>query len=415
MKAEIITIGDEILIGQTVDTNSAWMANKLNLIGVDITRISSISDKSVDIVKALDNVSKETDFVFITGGLGPTDDDITKKTLAEYFETKLIQNKEVLNHIEQFVIKRKAHMNERNVKQADVPENCRIIENKLGTAPGMWFEKGGCTFISMPGVPFEMKEMMSNSILPELSGRKRDIHILHKIVLTQGISESKLAEILEPWESKLPEFISLAYLPSPGLIKLRLTAKGIELRLLENTILEKIKELKKIIPDLICGYDSDKLEELVGKILLMKGQTLATAESCTGGNIAHLITSVSGSSQYFKGGVVAYANEIKENTLSVSNSDIDKYGAVSKQVVEQMAKSILNLYDADFAIATSGIAGPNGGTDEKPVGTTWIAVASKSKLISKLYIFGDQRDRNIQRASLTALNMLQKLANDKEM
>jgi competence/damage-inducible protein CinA-like protein len=415
MKAEIITIGDEILIGQTVDTNSAWMANKLNLLGVDITRISSISDKSDEIVKALDNISKETDFVFITGGLGPTDDDITKKTLAEYFGSKLIQNIKVLQHIEQFVIKRKAQMNERNVQQADVPENCRIIENKIGTAPGMWFEKDGCSIISMPGVPFEMKKMMSNSILPELSGRKRDIHIKHKIVLTQGISESKLAEILELWESNLPEYISLAYLPSPGLIKLRLTAKGKDLQLLENTISEKVKELEKIIPDLICGYDSDKLEDLVGKILLKKGQTLATAESCTGGNIAHLITSISGSSQYFKGGVVAYANEIKTNILNVNNSDIDKYGAVSKQVVEQMAKGILNLYNTDFAIATSGIAGPNGGTAEKPVGTTWIAVASKTKLITKLYIFGDQRDRNIQRASLTALNMLQKLANKKEM
>jgi len=415
MKAEIITIGDEILIGQTIDTNSAWMANKLNLLGVDITRISSISDKSNEIVKALDNISKETDFVFITGGLGPTDDDITKKTLAEYFGTRLIQSKEVLRHIEQFVIKRKAHMNERNVRQADVPENCKIIENKIGTAPGMWFEKDGCSIISMPGVPFEMKEMMSNSILPQLSIRKRDIHIIHKIVLTQGVSESKLAEILESWEGNLPEYISLAYLPSPGLIKLRLTAKGKNLQLLENTISEKVKDLEKTIPDLICGYDSDKLEQLVGKILLGKGQTVATAESCTGGSIAHLITSVSGSSQYFKGGVVAYANEIKENVLNVNNSDIDKYGAVSKQVVEQMAMGVLNLFNSDFAIATSGIAGPNGGTDEKPVGTTWIAVASKTKLISKLYIFGDQRDRNIQRASLTALNTLQKLVNKKEM
>jgi len=413
MKAEIITIGDEILIGQTVDTNSAWMANELNLIGIDITRISSISDKSSEIVKALDNIFEETDFVFITGGLGPTDDDLTKKTLAEYFGTKLVLNKEVLHHIEQFVIKRKAHMNERNVKQAEVPENCRIIENKIGTAPGMWFEKDSCSFISMPGVPFEMKEMMSNFILPELASKKRDIHILHKIVLTQGISESKLAEILESWESSLPEFISLAYLPSPGIIKLRLTAKGVELKLLEDTLSEKIKELQKIIPKLICGYDSDKLEELVGKLLLIKGQTLATAESCTGGNISRLITSISGSSKYFKGGVVAYSNEIKENVLCVNTSDIEKYGAVSKQVVEQMAKGVLNLYKSHYAIATSGIAGPNGGTKEKPVGTTWIAVASKTKLISKLYIFGDQRDRNIQRASLTALNMLQKLMNEK--
>ncbi|MBU8893079.1 MAG: competence/damage-inducible protein A [Bacteroidales bacterium] len=415
MKAEIITIGDEILIGQTIDTNSAWMANKLNLIGIDIVRITSISDKKSEIFKALDNAKSGADIVFITGGLGPTDDDITKTTLAEYFNTKLIQNPEVLSHIEQFVIKRKAHMNERNIKQADVPENCKIIKNKIGTAPGMWFEQNGQIIISMPGVPFEMREMMSNFIIPELTEKKRDIHILHKVVLTQGWPESKLAEELEEWENALPKEISLAYLPSPGLIKLRLTAKGKDLTILEDTVAQQVTKLEGIIPELICGYDSDKFEELIGKLLLKHKQTLSIAESCTGGNIAHLITTVSGSSSYFSGGVVAYSNEIKEKVLSVSSSNIKDYGAVSKQVVEEMAKAVQKLFRTDFAIATSGIAGPTGGTIEKPVGTTWIAVADKSKVISKKYIFGDQRDRNIQRASLTALNMLQKIMNGKEI
>ena len=415
MKAEIITIGDEILIGQTIDTNSAWIANEVNLIGIDIIRISSISDKKADIIKALDNIGSDIQLVFITGGLGPTNDDITKYTLAEYFGGKLIQNKEVLEQIEQFVFKRNAQMNERNIKQADVPDNCKVISNRIGTAPGMWFEKNDTIYISMPGVPFEMKEMMSNSIIPELKKKNQDIFIIHKNVLTQGMPESKLAEVLEEWESELPKEIALAYLPSPGIIKLRLTAKGKNKEFLEKLIADVIKKLESIIPELICGYDSDLLEQAIGKVLLTKNKTLSIAESCTGGNIAHLITSVPGSSAYFTGGVVAYSNEIKTRILNVSVSNIDTYGAVSKQVVEEMAIGVLNKFNTDFAIATSGIAGPDGGTKDKPVGTTWIAVADKTKVISKLFVFGDQRERNIQRASLTALNMLQKLVLGKEM
>ncbi|HRW63090.1 MAG TPA: competence/damage-inducible protein A [Bacteroidales bacterium] len=415
MKAEIITIGDEILIGQTIDTNSAWIANEVNLIGIDIIRISSISDKKADIIKALDNIGSDIQLVFITGGLGPTNDDITKYTLAEYFGGKLIQNKEVLEQIEQFVFKRNAQMNERNIKQADVPDNCKVISNRIGTAPGMWFEKNDTIYISMPGVPFEMKEMMSNSIIPELKKKNQDIFIIHKNVLTQGMPESKLAEVLEEWESELPKEIALAYLPSPGIIKLRLTAKGKNKEFLEKLIADVIKKLESIIPELICGYDSDLLEQAIGKVLLTKNKTLSIAESCTGGNIAHLITSVPGSSAYFTGGVVAYSNEIKTRVLDVSVSNIDTYGAVSKQVVEEMAIGVLNKFNTDFAIATSGIAGPDGGTKDKPVGTTWIAVADKTKVISKLFVFGDQRERNIQRASLTALNMLQKLVLGKEM
>jgi nicotinamide-nucleotide amidase len=415
MNAEIITIGDEILIGQTVDTNSAWMANKLNLIGIDIIRITSISDKKEEIFKALDNAKQLADIVLITGGLGPTDDDITKKALAEYFNTKLVQNKEVLNHVEQFVIKRKAFMNERNIRQADVPETCKVVQNKIGTAPGMWFEQDNCIFISMPGVPFEMKEMMNNSILPELTKKKSDIHIIHKVILTQGWPESKLAEFLEDWEAALPEAISLAYLPSPGLIKLRLTAKGKDQSYLEEIISEQVQKLEKLIPDLICGFDSEKIEEVLGKLLIKYNQTLSVAESCTGGNIAHLITSIPGSSEYFSGGVVTYSNKSKENILSVNKSKIDHYGAVSKEVVEEMAEGVRNLFHTDFAIATSGIAGPSGGTEEKPVGTTWIAVSNGKRVFSKKFVFGDHRGRNIQSASLTTLNMLQKLILGKEM
>jgi nicotinamide-nucleotide amidase len=408
MNAEIITIGDEILIGQTVDTNSAWIANKLNLIGVDIHRITSISDKKEEIFKALNNAGKDVDLILITGGLGPTNDDITKIALTEYFNTRLILNKDVLKQIETFVVKRKGDMNERNVKQAEVPENCIVLENTIGTAPGMLFQKEGKTIISMPGVPFEMKELMKKHVIPLLMSKQQDIHIIHKVILTQGLPESRLAEVLENWENNLPEYISLAYLPSPGLIKLRLTAKGVNKSYLENEIAEQVKRLEMIIPELICGYDSEKLEELIGKKLIQLSKTLSTAESCTGGNIAHLITSISGSSGYFKGSIVAYSNEIKENLLNVNNSIIDKYGAVSKEVVEQMALGACKVLNTDFSIATSGIAGPMGGTKEKPVGTTWIAVSDGKKVISKLHIFGDQRERNIQRASLTALNMLLK-------
>lgn len=409
MKAEIITIGDEILIGQTVDTNSAWMANKLNLIGIDIVKITSISDNKEEIFKALNNAKQAAGIVFVTGGLGPTDDDITKQTLADYFNTKLVRNKEVLAHIENFVIKRKSSMNERNIRQADVPEKCRIIKNTIGTAPGMWFEKDNCIFISMPGVPFEMKKMMADSIIPELEKRDPDLQIIHKVVLTQGWPESKLAEYLEDWEGNLPNSISLAYLPSPGIIKLRLTAKGADKTYLNKIISEQISKLEKIIPQLICGYDSEKLEEVIGKILVNKSKNISVAESCTGGNIAHLITSIPGSSNYFSGGVVAYSNDIKENILNVTKSNLISYGAVSKQVVEEMAEGVRKLYKSDYAIATSGIAGPTGGTEEKPVGTTWIAVSDKSKVVSKKFIFGDHRGRNIQRASVTALNMLRKL------
>jgi nicotinamide-nucleotide amidase len=414
MKAEIITIGDEILIGQIVDTNSTWIAHELNSINIEILRKSSISDNKIEICKAINQARETADLIVLTGGLGPTDDDYTKDALSEYFTSKMIINNDVLKQIEGFILKRGGELNLRNRNQALVPDNCRVIANTLGTAPGMWFDFDGKILISMPGVPFEMKEMMTITILPELKRISSDSFIIHKLILTQGLPESKLAEVLEEWESQLPSDVKLAYLPSPGIIKLRLTARGNGKAMLENIINDHISKLSKIIPDYICGYDAEKLEEVVAKVLTEKSITISVAESCTGGYISHLMTSIPGSSNYFKGSVVAYSNESKENLLSVNNNIINTYGAVSKQTVEAMAIGVRQLFKTDYAIATSGIAGPTGGTEEKPVGTTWIAISNNKGVFSKKIIFGDQRERNIQRASLTALNLLLKSIYNKD-
>jgi len=410
MKAEIITIGDELLIGQVIDTNSAWIAQKLNLIGIKIHRINSISDNREEILSTLNESEQRVDLIIITGGLGPTNDDITKKTLCEYFKTKLVANEIVLDDIRNLLNHRKINVNKLNQGQADVPENCKIIRNFNGTAPGMWFEKGKKVFISLPGVPFEMKGMIEKEILQKLTNHFNTQTIYHKTVLTQGIAESILSEKLTMWENALSEKgLKLAYLPQPGIVRLRLSAEGDNVNFLEEIVKNEIEKLKQIIPEYIFGYDNQKLEEIIGELLKEKNNTLAVAESCTGGNIAHLITSVPGSSEYFKGSIVAYSNEIKINILNVEESNIENYGAVSKKVVEQMAKSVIKLFNVDFSIATSGIAGPSGGTKDKPVGTTWIAVASKNEIISDCFIFGDNRERNITRASVTALNLLRKL------
>jgi nicotinamide-nucleotide amidase len=415
MKAEIITIGDEILIGQIVDTNSAWIAHELNSIEIDILRKTSISDNKVEIYKAIDQAKISADLIILTGGLGPTDDDYTKDALSEYFNSKLITNTDVLKQIEGFVLQRGGELNLRNRDQALVPDNCKVIPNNLGTAPGLWFDFDGKILISMPGVPFEMKEMMTKYILPELKKYGTNVHIIHKLVLTQGIPESKLAEMLEEWESNLPSEIKLAYLPSPGIIKLRLSAKGANNFLLEKAINENINTLIKVIPDYICGFDAETLEEVFAKTLNEKLISISVAESCTGGNISHLITSIPGSSNYFKGSVIAYSNEIKEKLLGVNSKILTTYGAVSQQTVEAMAIGARRLFKTDYAMATTGIAGPAGGTIDKPVGTTWIAVSNNNGVVSKKFLFGDQRDRNIQRSSLTALNMVLKLINSKEL
>jgi nicotinamide-nucleotide amidase len=408
MKAEIITIGDEIIIGQVTDTNSSFIAEELNKTGIEIIRITSVPDNKDSITEALDNAKKKADIIIMTGGLGPTGDDITKNTLAEYFNSTLAINQDVLDRIKVFLSNRSMEITERNIRQAELPDNCRIISNSYGTASGMWFEEYGRIFISLPGVSYEMKSMITNDIIPEFKKRFKLPFIIHKTILTNGMTESEMAEHLKNWESKLPAYIKLAYLPSPGILRLRLSGTGIDKSKIENEIKNQTDKLFKLISDYVFGYDNDRIEEITGKLLAEHNLTVAVAESCTGGKISELITSVPGSSSYFKGSVIAYSNEIKISLLGVSENDIKKYGAVSEEVVKAMAEKTMNLYNTDFAIATSGIAGPSGGTMQKPVGTTWIAVASKDKTIARKFSFGEHRGRNILKASVTALNMLRK-------
>jgi len=406
MYAEIISIGDELLIGQTVNSNAAWMGQELNKIGIDVYQVSTISDDKNHIVNALNDALKRTKLVLITGGLGPTRDDITKYTLAEYFNSSLVQNKKVYNQVEKMLKKRSIPMNDQNRKQADVPERARIFINYAGTAPAMWFELNGKVVISMPGVPYEMKEFMTKQILPSISRYFKTPVIIHRNILTYGTFEAKLAEILSGFEDQLPREIKLAYLPTDGVIKLRLTGRGDREVRIKKMIDMEIDKLYKIIPKYIFGEQDDSLEKSIGVLLKAKNETLCTAESCTGGKIAHQITTIPGSSEYFIGSVIAYSNRIKENELGVNSATLEKEGAVSRQVVEQMAQGVRERFGTGYSIATSGIAGPAGGTMEKPVGTVWIAVAGKKGTYSRKYIFGNNRIQNIRRSTLAALNLL---------
>ncbi|MDD5570623.1 MAG: competence/damage-inducible protein A [Bacteroidales bacterium] len=408
MYAEIISIGDEILIGQVVNTNSAWLAEQLNLLGIKIAQITVVADIPANIIKSLDDASIRADLILITGGLGPTKDDRTKQTLCKYFNTKLVLNNDVYEDIEKFFAIRGIPITELNRKQAEVPENCKIFRNKTGTAPGMWFEKNGKVFVSMPGVPFEMKEMMRKYVLAEITNHFKTEAIFHKTILTQGKGESFLSDLIEEWETNLPDFIKLAYLPSPGIVRLRLSAYGKEKSKLISEVEKQVEKLKNIIPEFIYGYDNETLEEIVGNLLKSKNKTLSIAESCTGGYISHKITGISGSSDYFAGAVICYSNDVKINELGVSPVNIEKQGAVSEEVVIEMAKGVKEKLKTDYAVATSGIAGPTGGTDKKPIGTTWIAIASPHNVFAQKFLFGNNRERNIQRASITALNMLRK-------
>lgn len=407
--AELIIIGDEILIGQIADTNSAWMAYKLDGIGISVCQINTIPDRSDCIKRAMKLADERADIILITGGLGPTRDDRTKQTLAEYFNTVLVEDKGVLKNIEELLSKRACSMNILNREQALVPKNCKPLSNQHGTAPGMLFEKKGKVYVSMPGVPFEMKSIMENHVLPFLTSKFNTPFIIHKTLIIQGFTESTLSLVLEEWENGLPHDIKLAYLPSPGMIRLQVTISGVDYEKLEGEICRQISKLKLIIPEAVVSYEGDGIEKVVGNLLKKESMTLASAESCTGGSIAALITSIPGSSEYFKGSVVAYSNEVKRTVLNVSGDILKKYGAVSKAVVEEMAKGCLQLLKTDLVIATSGIAGPGGGTREKPVGTTWICVASKGKTVSQRYVMGDHRDSNIQMTTQMALNMLRKI------
>ncbi|HWR74669.1 MAG TPA: competence/damage-inducible protein A [Bacteroidales bacterium] len=405
---EIITIGDEILIGQTVDTNSAWIGTELNLMGIRINRITSISDNRDEIISALNEALTRADVVLLTGGLGPTSDDITKDTLAGYFGGKLVMDAGVLENITERLRRRNLSMNENNRRQAMVPDNCKVLQNLTGTAPGMLFEKDGKIVVSMPGVPHEMKHIMKEHVLPLLAGRLPGGVIVHKNIMTYGIAEAMLAERLEAFENQLPEEVRLAYLPAYGVIKLRLTASGSDEKNIRKTVGEQVEKLYRIIPDVIYGEDEVMLEEVVGKLLYDNKLTLSTAESCTGGKIASLITSVPGSSGWFRGSVVAYDNSIKTGILGVGKETLRLYGAVSAETAGEMARGVRRLMGTDYSVAVTGIAGPTGGTAEKPVGTVWIAIDSERGVVTENHIFADNRQINISRSSYGALNLLRK-------
>lgn len=408
MKAQIITIGDELLIGQTIDTNSAWIGAELTRLGFDVRRRITIHDQHEDILETLEEVTGRSDVILITGGLGPTSDDITKKTLCEFFSTNLVTNDEVLLMIEDMMTRRGFPMNENNRKQAEVPASCRILKNTAGTAPGMWFEKDRTIIVSMPGVPHEMKYIMREHVLPELTRRFRSQIINTRNIMTYGVPEARLAELLADFENSLPKEIKLAYLPSSGIIKLRLTVKGNDSGWLGFMLDQQVGRLYDIIPELIFGENEETFEIVTGNLLAEKGMTVCTAESCTGGRIAEMLTSIPGSSRYFKGSVIAYDNSIKTGLLGVPGEIIEKYGAVSRETVEKMAEGARRLLNSDFCVATSGIAGPEGGSELKPVGTLCTAVSSASGTLSETRRYGTERLTNISRFSTAALYLLWK-------
>ena len=408
MDCALISIGDELLIGQTVNTNAAWLGEQLNLLGYKVVAGVVIPDDENAILNALDELSIKADLIIITGGLGPTKDDITKHTLCDYFDTKLERNLVIEQQIVDYFNSRQLPILQTNKDQALIPSACELLPNSRGTASGMWFEKDKKIFISLPGVPYEMKGIISEIVIPKLLKKSNNDHILiHKTIRTHGMGESFLAEVIKDWEDKLShDDIKLAYLPSPGIVKLRLSLLGKNQKTLNLKLEEHIQYLKKIIPNQIYGYEDDTMEGVVGQLLSAKNETVATAESCTGGAVAKMITSVSGSSAYFEGSIISYSNLIKINHLHVDENTLNEYGAVSEQVVEQMAIGVRRNLNTQYGLATSGIAGPTGGTPEKPVGTIWIATAGPNGVKSKKLNLGYSRERNIHVTSLSVLNML---------
>lgn len=415
MTAEILTIGDEILIGQITNTNSVWIAQQLNLIGIKVIRMTSIADDEAEILNAFDEAQKRgINFVFITGGLGPTKDDITKKTFAKYFDSSLEMNEEVLNDVTVFFAKRGRELTEINRAQALVPKGAVVFRNSAGTAPGMWMKKNDTVFMSMPGVPHEMKTMMTDGVLPKIKAENKLPYIYHRSVITQGIGESMLAEKISDWEDALAnKNIKLAYLPQAGIVRLRLSSQSNDFEALKKNVDEEIEKLNGLIEKYIYGYENygeemPTLEKVVSELLRERQQTLALAESCTGGYISSLFTSIPGASDIFKGAIVPYTNRAKHYVLQVDEKIFETVGAVSKECVEQLASNVLKKFDSDYAIAVSGIAGPSGGTPEKPVGTVWIAVADKEKTLAMKFLFGDNRQRNIVMAANAAMSLLRK-------
>lgn len=411
MKAEIITIGDEILIGQIVDTNSAWIAERLNDIGVRVLVKMSVADDRAAIADAVTDALNSADIVILTGGLGPTKDDITKKTLAELFGCGMVEHRPTYERNEKTIAARGFEYNALNRAQAMVPECCEAILNMNGTAPGMWFDRGSKVVVSLPGVPFEMRYLMDEEIVPRLLRRFRLGGITHKTMITFGYAEAMLAEMIAPWEDALPPHIKLAYLPAPGGIRLRFSAYETDETQAHAEIDAQFAELEKMIPEYVVGYGDTTVQSAVAGMLAERGKTLSVAESCTGGAIASRFTAMAGASRYFLCGMVAYSNASKINILGVNQSDIEQYGAVSEQVAEQMALGVRRISGSDYAIATTGIAGPDGGTEDKPVGTVWIAIAHPDGVLSRQMRYGNLREQNIDRASAAAINMLRLVLN----
>ncbi len=406
MKIRIITIGDEILIGQIVDTNSAWMASIFTESGFEISSIKSVGDTSSEIKKAIDEGFEEADIVLLTGGIGPTKDDITKNTLTEYFHTDLIFDEAVLENIQKLFTHKNYSLNELTRKQALVPRNSIVIQNRVGTAPILWFNRGEKVLVSMPGVPFEMKQAVTSEILPRLNAQFKGEQLFKHHFLVSGITESSLAALLSDFEDHLPAGFSLAYLPSYGVIRLRLSARGADN---EKNLSVQAQKLKHLTEDYLVDDSEKSIEAILGHILKEKSLTISTAESCTGGFIAHKIISVSGASAYFQGSIISYSNRIKTLSLDVSSDDIETFGAVSREVVEQMAVHVAEKMGTDCSIAVSGIMGPDGGTPEKPVGTVWIGTCYRGKIYSKVYRMGTSREENIARATNTAMLQMIKM------
>ena len=400
MNIEIITIGDELLIGQVVDTNSAWMSRKMSGAGFDVVYITSIKDQKEAIYTAIEDGFDRADILLLTGGNGPTKDDITKSTLCEYFNEKLIFDNKVLENIELLFKEKNIALNELTRNQAYVPEKSTVIQNRVGTAPILWFEKNGKVLVSMPGVPFEMRWAMAEEIIPRLEKQFQTKRFLKQVFYTHSVSESGLAMHLNDFEEELPSGFQLAYLPGGGVIRLRLSVKGDEHAEEMKVQGDKLKEL---LGDYLLAESDDPLQQILGNNLKDKGLTISLAESCSGGYIAHLLTNIAGSSAYFKGGVVSYANSAKMNLLNVNKTTLDTYGAVSQEVVEEMAKGAIDTFATDCAIAVTGIAGPDGGTVEKPVGTVWICTICKDTMVSKKYSFGKSRENNKRRSAIMAM------------
>ncbi len=406
---EVITIGDELLIGQVVDTNSAWIGQELNKIGLEIVQKTAISDRQEHIITALDNAKTRANIILITGGLGPTKDDLTKQTLAQYFNCGYRTDETVKEQLLAFFKGRGMPILDVNIQQADVPQICETIFNPLGTAPGMWFDVDGVIYVSMPGVPYEMKGIMESFVLPRLAKLAYGQHILHKTIMTVGIGESFLSKKIEAIEDNLPEHIKLAYLPNYNIVRLRFTARGEDEAAMQAELDEIVKRAYKVVGEYIVVDQDTPMPQLVGNLLIQRGKTIATAESCTGGFIAHQLTSNAGSSAYFIGSIISYHNNVKMQQLGVLQHVLETAGAVSQETVEQMVRGVMQQLGTDYAVATSGIAGPDGGTNDKPVGTVWIAAGNTKRVVAEKFQFHGTRQAIIERSAIMALNMVRKL------